>query len=133
MARPSSPTILPDHASLHLVRLEADEQFILAVVATTASEAFCPLCQSRCESIHSHYVRCVADLPWAGWAVRLELHVRRFFCQNKECLRQIFDSTCAQRRSSLCSTNHAPDGALHAHRVCGWRGEAGKRLVDGMG
>ena len=26
----------------------------------------------------------------AGWAVRLELHVRRFFCQNKECLRQIF-------------------------------------------
>ena len=39
MARPTSPTILPDHASLHLVRLEADEQFILAVVATTSSEA----------------------------------------------------------------------------------------------
>jgi hypothetical protein len=38
----------------------------------------------------SRYVRCVADLPWAGWAVRLELHVRRFFCQNKECMRQIF-------------------------------------------
>src|SRR5258707_7517025 len=81
MARPTSPTILPDHASLHLVRLEADEQFILAVVATTASEAFCPLCQSRSESIHSRYVRCVAELPWAGWAVRLELHVRRVFCQ----------------------------------------------------
>ena len=75
---------------LHLVRLEADEQFILAVVATTASEALCPLCQCRSESIHSRYVRCVADLPWAGWAVRLELHVRRFFCQNKECIRQIF-------------------------------------------
>jgi transposase len=90
MVRPSSPTILPDHASLHLVRLEADEHFILAVVATTSSEAVCPLCQSRSESIHSRYVRCVADLPWAGWAVRLELHVRRFFCQNKECMRQIF-------------------------------------------
>ena len=25
-----------------------------------------------------------------GWAVRLELHVRRFFCPNKACLRQIF-------------------------------------------
>ena len=32
----------------------------------------------------------VADLPWAGWAVRLELHVRRFFCQNKACTRRIF-------------------------------------------
>ena len=53
MARPTSPTILPDHTSLHLVRLEADEPFILAVVATTASEAFCPLCQSRSERIHS--------------------------------------------------------------------------------
>jgi len=65
MVRPSSPTILPDHASLHLVRLEADEQFILAVVATTSSEAFCPLCQSHCERIHSRYVRCVADLLMA--------------------------------------------------------------------
>jgi hypothetical protein len=26
----------------------------------------------------------------AGWAVRLELHVRRFFCHNQECQRQIF-------------------------------------------
>src|SRR5437588_671905 len=64
MARPSSPTILPDRASLHLVRLEADEQFILAVVATTASEAFCPLCQSRSESIHSRYVRLVDDFSF---------------------------------------------------------------------
>src|SRR5215472_4837700 len=90
MAQPTSPTILPDHTSLHLVRLETEEQFILAVVATTALEALCPLCQCRSESIHSHYVRRVADLPWAGWAVRLELHVRRFFCPNKECKRRIF-------------------------------------------
>jgi hypothetical protein len=25
-----------------------------------------------------------------GWAVRLELHTRRFFCQNNECPRRIF-------------------------------------------
>ncbi len=87
MAYPTSPTILPDHVSLHLVGLEADEQFILAVVATTASEA---LCQCRSENIHSRYVRLVVDLPWAGWAVLLELHLRRFFCQNKECRRQFF-------------------------------------------
>src|SRR6266446_1099566 len=85
MARPTSPTLLPDASGLHLVRLEADEQFILAVVETTSPEALCPLCQCRSQSIHSRYVRVVADLPWAGWAVRLKLHVRRFFCRNQEC------------------------------------------------
>src|SRR5438045_8909830 len=35
MARPTSPTLLPDASGLHLVRLEADDQFILAVVETT--------------------------------------------------------------------------------------------------
>jgi hypothetical protein len=38
MAYPTSPTILPDPALLHLVRLEADEQCILVVVETTAAE-----------------------------------------------------------------------------------------------
>lgn len=122
MACPTSPTILPAHASLHLVRLEADEQFILAVVATTASEALCSLCQCRSQSIHSRYVRLVADVPWAGWAVRLELHVRRFFCQNTACTRQIFTERLPSARGPLCPTNYAPDGSLHADRVCSRRG-----------
>src|SRR5437588_10176526 len=90
MSRPTNPTILPDPTLLQLVRLEAEEQFILVVVTTTSEDAYCPLCQSRSERVHSRYVRLAADLPWAGWAVRLELHVRRFFCQNNECVRQIF-------------------------------------------
>jgi transposase len=132
MARPTNPTILPDSSCLHLVRLEADEQSILAVVATTSSEALCPLCQCRSESVHSRYVRCVADLPWAGWAVRLELHVRRFFCQNKECVRQIFTERLpsvvapyARCTLRLCDLFTLIGFALG--------GEAGKRLVDGMG
>jgi transposase len=82
MARKKSPTLLPDTSCLQLVRLQADEQSLIAIAATTSSEALCPLCQCRSESIHSRYTRVVADLPWAGWAVRFELHVRRFFCQN---------------------------------------------------
>ena len=132
MAHPTSPTIVPDQASLHLVRLEADEQCILAVVAPTASEALCPLCQCRSESIHSRYVRLVADLPWAGWAVRLELHVRRFFCQNTACRRQVFTERLpnvvapyARRTLRLTDLFTLIGFALG--------GEAGKRLVDGMG
>jgi transposase len=132
MARPTNPTILPDSSCLHLVRLEADKQSILAVVATTSSEALCPLCQCRSERVHSRYVRCVADLPWAGWAVRIELHVRRFFCQNKECVRQIFTERLpsvvapyARCTLRLCDLFTLIGFALG--------GEAGKRLVDGMG
>ena len=65
MARPTSPTLLPDASCLHLVRLETDEQSIIAVVATTASEALCPRCQCRSERVHSRYVRLVADLLMA--------------------------------------------------------------------
>jgi transposase len=132
MARPTTPTIFPDSSCLHLVRLEADKQSILAVVATTSSEALCPLCQCRSESVHSRYVRCVADLPWAGWAVHLELHVRRFFCQNKACVRQIFTERLpsvvapyARCTLRLCDLFTLIGFALG--------GEAGKRLVDGMG
>src|SRR2546429_9543867 len=131
MARKKSPTLLPDPSCLQLVRLEADEQSLRAIVETTSSEALCPLCQCQSESIHSRYVRCVADLPWAGWAVRLELHVRRFFCQNQDCQRWIF-------------TERLPEvGAPYARRqmlladlltLIGFAlgGEAGSYLVERM-
>lgn len=89
MAR-KQKTLLPDVPNLHFIRIEIDEQSLRAIVATTSSGALCPLCQCRSESIHSRYTRLVADLPWGGWAMRLELHVRRFFCHNHECQRRIF-------------------------------------------
>ncbi len=132
MARRTSPTLLPDAPGLQLVRLEADEQFLLVVVATTSPEALCPLCQCRSESIHSRYMRVVADLPWAGWAVRLELRVRRFFCQNQACTRRIFTerlpgvvAPSARRTTRLTDLLTLIGFALG--------GEAGNRLVERMG
>src|SRR6266566_4420763 len=129
MARKSRPTLLPDPSCLQLKRLEADEQSLVAIVETNLSEALCPLCQCRSESIHSRYTRVVADLPWAGWALRLELHVRRFFCQNKECKRRIFDSTSAWGSGSLCPTHDASDGSAHADRLC--HGRRSWKLLGG--
>src|SRR5947209_704590 len=133
MTRPKkSPMILPDPSRLQLLRLEADEQSIIAVVATTSSGALCPLCQCHSESIHSRYTRMVADLPWVGWAVRLELHVRRFFCQNKECPRRVFTERLP---------NVVAPYALRTTRLCdlltligfAMGGEAGNYLVERMG
>jgi transposase len=60
------------------------------VVRTTASEAKCSLCESPSTQVHSRYTRLLADLPWMGYAVRLRLHLRRFFCHNHQCQRTIF-------------------------------------------
>jgi transposase len=115
-----------------LAQLEASENCITAVVATITPEALCPLCQQRSEKIHSRYVRLLADLPWMGWAVRLELHTRRFFCHNQECSRQIFTERLpnvvapyARRTTRLTDLFTLIGFALG--------GEAGRKLVEGMG
>lgn len=132
MASDVHSPLLPDSACLHLSHLEASPRRITAVVSTTALKACCPLCQSPSEHVHSRYVRQVADLPWMGWAVRLEIHTRRFFCLNLACSRQIFVERLpnvvapyARRTSRLTDLLTLIGFALG--------GEAGRRLVDGMG
>jgi len=128
----ASPTLLPDPTCLHLNLLEASDTAITAIVTTTSPEAECPLCHGRTARIHSRYVRQVADLPWMGCAVRLELHVRRFFCSNQQCARQIFTERLprvvapyARRTTRLTDLFTLIGFALG--------GEAGKQLVEGMG
>ena len=126
------PTLLPDPTCLHLRLLDASTTTITAVVMTTSSEAECPLCHRASTRIHSHYVRQVADLPWMSCAVRLEMHVRRFFCPYHECPRQIF----TERVPSVVApyarrTTRLTDVFILIGFALG--GEAGKRLVEGMG
>ena len=128
----AEPTLLPDSTRLHLRLLDASTSTIIAIVATTSSEAACPLCQRSSRRIHSHYVRQIADLPWMGCAVRLELHTRRFFCVNKDCVRQIFTERIptvvapyARRTTRLTDVFTLIGFAVG--------GEAGKRLAAGMG
>ncbi|HEY7418219.1 MAG TPA: ISL3 family transposase [Ktedonobacteraceae bacterium] len=126
------PVLLPDPTCLHLRYLDVSETLITAVVATTSAEALCPLCQHPCERIHSRYVRMLADLPWMGCAVHLELHVRRFFCDNLECERQIF----AERLPRVVA--HYARRTLRLTEVLtligfALGGEAGKRLAADIG
>jgi transposase len=68
----------------------------------------------------------------AGWAVRLELHVRRFFCQSKECPRRVFTerlphvvAPSARRTTRLCDLLTLIGFAMG--------GEAGNSLLERMG
>ena len=128
----TKPTLLPDPTCLHLQLLDGSCTAITAVVTTTSEEAECPLCHRYSIRIHSRYVREVADLPWMGCAVRLELHARRFFCSNLECARQIFTERLptvvapyARRTTRLTDVFTLIGFALG--------GEEGSRLVAGMG
>src|SRR5581483_4235473 len=128
----AQPTLLPDPTRLHLHLLDASETAITAVVTTTSEEAECPLCHCRSARIHSRYTRAVADLPWMGCAVHLELHVRRFFCPNKECVRQIF----TERLPTIVAPYSRRTLRLaEVFTLIGFAlvGEAGKRLAEGMG
>src|SRR5713226_2984529 len=124
------PTLLPDPTCLHLSLLDASEEMITAMVTTTSDEASCPVCQRRSDRVHSRYVRTVADLPWMGCAVRLELHTRRFCCQNPDCQRKIF----TERLPSILAPSARRTLRLEElFTLIGFAlgGEAGKPLIEG--
>src|SRR3989441_869653 len=84
--------LLPEATTLRLAACHVDTtaaQITLQVRSTQASVP-CPLCDTPARRIHSRYTRTLADLPWADYRVRLQLRVRKWFCQNRHCRRRIF-------------------------------------------
>lgn len=128
----SRQALLPDPDTLHLLHVEAEADTITIVVSTTSKEALCPQCSHRTSRVHSRYVRTPADLPWMGCSVRLQLHVRRFFCTSETCPQNIF----AERLPHVVApfarrTVRLAD--LLTLVGCALGGEAGQRLSTQMG
>jgi transposase len=128
----ATPTLLPDPTCLHLKLLDASEVAMKAIVVTTSEDAECPLCHQRSMRIHSRYVRAIADLPWMGCAVHLELHVRRFFCPNVACKRQIFTERLPKVVAPYARRTIR---LVDVFTLIGFTlgGEAGRRLAEGVG
>ena len=123
--------LLPDQTSLHLQQIETEGTVIMMLVRTTPSEARCPFCDVFSTKVHSHYTRQLADLPWMGYAVRLKLSLRRFFCQNPACQRKIF----AERLPHVVAPYARRTLRLHdLLTLIGFTagGEAGRKVVEGM-
>jgi transposase len=86
------PRFLPDVTTLALEAWHVDDaatQLTLHVTSTQACVA-CPCCHVQTPRVHSRYTRSLAALPWGAYHVRLHLRVRKFFCDNPTCPRQIF-------------------------------------------
>src|SRR5712692_8431806 len=82
--------LLPGASSLQLQQIEITEEELLLTVNSTQPQGRCPVCATPTTRVQSHYQRTLQDLPWGGLRVRLRLHVRRFFCSNAACSRNIF-------------------------------------------
>lgn len=53
-------------------------------------QSACPLCGGISGQLPSHYTRTLADLPWQGRAVIIQVRARRFRCASVGCPRWVF-------------------------------------------
>lgn len=83
-------TLLADPTTIRLKKIVYDISSLTLVVETTRAQAECPRCLRPSSRVHSYYTRTVADLPWHGVAVKLELRARRFRCKNSLCMKRVF-------------------------------------------
>lgn len=60
------------------------------VIQSVQKGSICPSCELQSSRAHSRYARKLADLPWMGVAVKIDLLARRFFCDNISCSQNIF-------------------------------------------
>src|SRR5918911_4145787 len=117
--------------SIVALAAEPDGTVVLRVEPTCSSGA-CPTCGTPSSRRHSRYWRRPRDLPWRGRAVRLEIHVRRLFCDASTCPRRTF----AERFDGLVPPRaQRSDGATDLLREIALRagGEGGARLARRAG
>jgi transposase len=115
-------------ADLSVVQVLPASDRITIIALPKPSESVCPLCGSVSERIHSHYNRTLADLPWQGRTVSIQVRARRFRCAQSDCPRRIFTERLPQvappwaRRTGRL-------GSLQRHIGFALGGESGSRLA----
>ena len=79
---------LPSEFALETLTITPER--LIAVISAQSPIALCTVCHHSAERIHSRYIRCIADVAWGEYCVQLQWHIRKFFCANSTCPRQIF-------------------------------------------
>jgi transposase len=128
----SPSLLLPDPDLLRLDTVSPEGGALILTLSTVQPAARCPVCGQPAARVHSAYVRSPADLPCGGVLLRLELHTRRFHCDNPRCPRRIFTERLpgVLQPYARCTLRLAQ--ALDAvARALG--GKAGARLADHLG
>jgi len=126
-------TLVPNagEAALESVKVEG-RGLLLMILRASGEESFCPRCQRLSTRVHSQYQRKLLDLPWEGMPVRIQLHVRRFFCDTEGCEQRIFTERLPNTvRRYARRTCRLSDAMVQIALALG--GSAGSRLARQLG
>src|SRR5215208_397094 len=126
----SNHELLPRGLKLEGLSIEAGKVVTL-FASSYESRAHCPLCGSGSSRVHSRYLRTVSDLPWHGVSVKLDVRVRRFFCDETSCQRRIFCERLPEVAARARKTDRLEEALLAI--VLGLGGRAGARLAAELG
>lgn len=83
-------SILPDPEILEVISVQRIRRSFCIALISKQQVARCPECGTPAARVHSRYTRSPGDLAICGYPVRLELQVRKFFCEASKCPRKIF-------------------------------------------
>src|SRR5215204_4246742 len=83
-------TLSADPEAIRILSFVSNQDSITIIAQSSKLFGICPICQSISSSLHSHYVRQIADLPWHGVPIRIQLQTRKFRCRNELCQRKVF-------------------------------------------
>ena len=99
--------IAPIPAGLAVVGVVSTADHVVITSSPDQPSAACPTCARMSQRLHSRYQRILADLPWQGRPVALQVVARRFRCLNPFCARQTF----AERLVGVTPAAALPDQA----------------------
>lgn len=83
---------LPDK-QLSYISQEISEAKIILRFKSKSKQGKCPYCGEESKKVHSFYTRKLQDLPIQGKKVKLEMEIKKYFCNNKECKNKTFAET----------------------------------------
>jgi transposase len=75
---------------LEVVSGDVADQVITLTIISTQQNPCRPRCGRSASRVHSHYRRQLTDMSCSRRRVRFILHVRKFLCDEKTCVRKIF-------------------------------------------
>lgn len=79
---------LPD--GLDVRGIEMIDTVLTITAVSTQLCPCCPLCGTPASRVHSRYTRKLTDLPCGGQQVRMQVEVRKCFCEGSACAQKIF-------------------------------------------
>ena len=76
---------LPKGSGVRVTEVVVENGRLVLNVSSLSTKATCPYCGVGSNRVSNHYYRRPADIPFAGYAVQLQMEVACFFCENVDC------------------------------------------------